>query len=95
MSKAMALDLAPHQVRVIPVCPGNIMSPMLEYEAKTSGKDPAEYFEEALSEFPQGEVARFIYPQEVANLLAFLASDQAEAMTGGPVHMDFGSTAGG
>jgi NAD(P)-dependent dehydrogenase (short-subunit alcohol dehydrogenase family) len=95
MSRAMALDLAPHQVRVLPVCPGNIMSPMLEYEAEASGKDPAVYFEEALAEFPQGKAARFIYPQEVANLLAFLASGQAEAMTGGPVCMDFGSTAGG
>lgn len=95
MSRAMALDLAPHQVRVIPVCPGNIMSPMLEYEARTSGKNPEMYFKKALAEFPQGNAARFIQPGEVANLLAFLASDQAEAMTGAPVHMDFGSTAGG
>jgi NAD(P)-dependent dehydrogenase (short-subunit alcohol dehydrogenase family) len=95
MSRAMALDLAPHQVRVIPVCPGNIMSPMLEYEAKTSGRSPEVYFKEALGEFPQGKAARFIQPQEVANLLFFLASDQAQAMTGGPVHIDFGSTAGG
>ena len=95
MSRAMALDLAPHQVRVIPVCPGNIMSPMLEYEARISGGDPATYFKEALADFPQGNAARFIKPQEVANLLAFLAGDQAEAMTGAPVHIDFGSTAGG
>ena len=95
MSKAMALDLAPHKVRVIPVCPGNIMSPMLEYEAQTSGKNPDVYFKETLAEFPQGDAARFINPPEVASLLAFLASDQAEAMTGAPVHLDFGSTAGG
>jgi NAD(P)-dependent dehydrogenase (short-subunit alcohol dehydrogenase family) len=94
MSKAMALDLAPHQVRVIPVCPGNIMSPMLEYEARTSGKDPDVFLNEALADFPQGDAARFINPQEVANLLAFLASDRAEAMTGAPVHLDFGTTAG-
>jgi NAD(P)-dependent dehydrogenase (short-subunit alcohol dehydrogenase family) len=94
MSRAMALDLAPHQVRVIPVCPGNIMSPMLEYEARTSGKDPEVYFKEAVADFPQGDAARFIQPHEVANLQAFLASDRAEAMTGGPVHIDFGSTAG-
>ena len=95
MSRAMALDLAPHRVRVIPVCPGNIMSPMLEYEARTSGKDPDVFFNEALADFPQGDAARFIHPKEVANLLAFLASDRAEAMTGAPVHMDFGTTAGG
>jgi NAD(P)-dependent dehydrogenase (short-subunit alcohol dehydrogenase family) len=94
MSRAMALDLAPHRVRVIPVCPGNIMSPMLEYEARTSGKKPDVYFKEALAEFPQGDAARFITPGEVANLLAFLASDKAQAMTGGPMHMDFGTTAG-
>jgi NAD(P)-dependent dehydrogenase (short-subunit alcohol dehydrogenase family) len=94
MSKAMALDLAPHQVRVIPVCPANIMSPMLEYEARTSGKDPDVFLNEVLADFPQGDAARFINPQEVANLLVFLASDRAEAMTGAPVHLDFGTTAG-
>jgi NAD(P)-dependent dehydrogenase (short-subunit alcohol dehydrogenase family) len=43
---------------------------------------------------PQGDAARFIYPQEVANLCAFLAGDHAAAMTGAPVHLDFGTTAG-
>jgi NAD(P)-dependent dehydrogenase (short-subunit alcohol dehydrogenase family) len=94
MSRAMALDLAPYQVRVIPVCPANIMSPMLEYEARTSGKDPDVFFREALADLPQGDAARFIYPQEVANLCAFLAGDHAAAMTGAPVHLDFGTTAG-
>jgi NAD(P)-dependent dehydrogenase (short-subunit alcohol dehydrogenase family) len=94
MSRAMALDLAPQQVRVIPVCPSNIMSPMLEYEARTSGQDPDVFFTEALADLPQGDAARFIAPKEVANLCAFLASDHAAAMTGAPVHLDFGTTAG-
>ena len=50
--------------------------------------------DETLADFPQGDAARFIYPEDVANLLAFLASDRAQAMTGAPVHLDFGTTAG-
>jgi NAD(P)-dependent dehydrogenase (short-subunit alcohol dehydrogenase family) len=49
---------------------------------------------EALLDEVQGDAARFIYPKDVADLLAFLASDRAEAMTGAPVHLDFGTTAG-
>lgn len=48
----------------------------------------------ALADLPQGDAARFIYPQEVANLCTFLAGDHAAAMTGAPVHLDFGTTAG-
>jgi NAD(P)-dependent dehydrogenase (short-subunit alcohol dehydrogenase family) len=55
---------------------------------------PEADFKETLADFPQGDAARFIYPEDVANLLAFLASDRAEAMTGAPVHLDFGTTAG-
>ena len=41
MTKALAIELAPHLVRVNAVCPADIMTPMLQYQADTYGEgDP-------------------------------------------------------
>jgi NAD(P)-dependent dehydrogenase (short-subunit alcohol dehydrogenase family) len=95
MTKAMALDLAPHGVRVNAVCPGNVLSPMLRWEAETSGAgSPDTWLEEQRLSQPQGPGSRFIEPEEVAALVAYLAGDDAAAITGAALSIDFGSTAG-
>jgi NAD(P)-dependent dehydrogenase (short-subunit alcohol dehydrogenase family) len=93
MTRAMALDLAPHGVRVNAVCPGNVSTPMLEDEAAESGS-PRAWLEEQRLAQPQGESARFIEGGEVAAAVAYLASDDAAAVTGTALSIDFGSTAG-
>jgi len=94
MSKSMALELAPEGVRVNCVCPSDIMTPMLMREAETSGKDPATHLAENLATYPQGPRARYIQPEEVANVIWFVASDEAAMMTGAAVPIDFGTSAG-
>jgi NAD(P)-dependent dehydrogenase (short-subunit alcohol dehydrogenase family) len=93
MTKAMALDLAPHGVRVNALCPGNVMTPMLEEEAAAAGS-PEEWLEEQRLAQPQGESARFIAAAEVAAAVAYLVSDDAAAITGTALSIDFGTTAG-
>ena len=96
LSKALAVELAPDLIRVNAVCPGDIMSPMLKYQAETYGDgDPEAYYRKCLSYYPQGENARFIEPEEVADLIFFLASDRAQPITGAAMTIDFGLTAGG
>lgn len=96
LTKALAIELAPDLVRVNAVCPTDIMTPMLEYQANTYGKgDPEAYYKNLLSYYPQGERARFIEANEVAELIFFLASDGAQPITGAALPMDFGTTAGG
>jgi NAD(P)-dependent dehydrogenase (short-subunit alcohol dehydrogenase family) len=96
LTKALAVELAPDLIRVNAVCPGDIMSPMLRYQAETyGGGDPEAYYQKCLSYYPQGENARFIEPEEVADLIFFLASDRAQPITGAAMTIDFGSTAGG
>ena len=69
MTKSLALELAPYLVRVNAVCPADIMTPMLQYQADTyGGGDPEGYFKRLLASYSQGEKARFITPEEVAEL---------------------------
>lgn len=95
LSKALAIELAPHGVRVNALCPADIMSPMLEMQAEKYGSgDPHAYFNTLKMHYPQGDRARFIEPREVAEQIAFLLSPSSAAVTGAAVMLDFGLTAG-
>lgn len=82
LTKAMALALAPHGIRVNAIGPGSILTPMLEEVAKD-----AKASARILSRTPLG---RFGTPAEIAAIAAFLASDQASYMTGTTVYADGG-----
>ena len=47
-----------------------------------------------LASYPQGERARFIRPDEVAELVCYLAGEKAAPITGALLSIDFGSSAG-
>jgi NAD(P)-dependent dehydrogenase (short-subunit alcohol dehydrogenase family) len=94
-TKALALELASDLVRVNAVCPADIMTPMLQYQADTyGGGDPEGYFKRLLASYPQGQKARFITPEEVAELIFYLASPAAAPITGANISIDFGTSAG-
>lgn len=95
LTKSLALELAGDLVRVNAVCPADIMTPMLQYQADTyGGGDPKGYFDRLLTGYPQGDKARFITPEEVAELIFFLASPPAAPITGANISIDFGTSAG-
>jgi NAD(P)-dependent dehydrogenase (short-subunit alcohol dehydrogenase family) len=95
LTKALALELAPRGVRVNAVCPGDVATPMLDYQAETfGGGDPEGYRRSLLSSYPQKERARFIEPGEVAELIWFLAQEPAVPITGANISIDFGLSAG-
>lgn len=95
-TKALALELAPDGVRVNAVCPGDVASPMLEYQAQTYGADdPAAYLARLLAGYPQGpKRARFVTPDEVAAFIEYLARPEAAPITGATLSIDFGYSAG-
>jgi NAD(P)-dependent dehydrogenase (short-subunit alcohol dehydrogenase family) len=96
LTKALALDLAPDGVRVNAICPGDTDSPMLRFQAdRYGGGDPSGYLANLLAKYPQGPgKARFIRPDEIAGLAFYLASREAEAITGANISIDFGYSAG-
>jgi NAD(P)-dependent dehydrogenase (short-subunit alcohol dehydrogenase family) len=95
LTKALAIELAPRGVRVNAVCPNDVDTPMLEGQARDfGGDDPRGYLDALLAKYPQKERSRFIRPEEIAALVAYLASPEAEPITGACIPIDFGSTAG-
>ncbi|MEN9646055.1 MAG: hypothetical protein RL238_2724 [Actinomycetota bacterium] len=95
LTKALALELAPRGIRVNAVCPGDIDSPMLHGQARDfGGDDPQGYLQRLLAGYPQGAAARFIRPQEVAELIHYLCSAAAAPITGANISIDFGLSAG-
>lgn len=76
----LARDFAPSKVRVNAVCPGEIHTPMLEAGVKRSGRT----IEDLDKMVPFGRIGK---PDEVAALVAFLASDEAAFMCGSLVEI--------
>ena len=93
-TKALALELAPRGVRVNAVCPGDVDSPMLRGQARSYGGSEQDYYDRLLAGYPQREHARFITPQEVAEMIWFLAQSMAAPITGANLSIDFGLSAG-
>jgi NAD(P)-dependent dehydrogenase (short-subunit alcohol dehydrogenase family) len=94
-TKALALELAPDGVRANVVSPGDVETPMLRFQAERYGEgDPGAYLRRILAKYPQGAGARFIQPQEVAELVYFLCSPAAAAITGADMAIDQGYSAG-
>jgi len=95
LTKSLALELGPHLVRVNAVCPADVMTPMLQGQARDfGGGDEEGYFRRLLASYPQGGRARFIQPDEVAELVFYLASEKAAPITGALLSIDFGTSAG-
>ncbi|CAN7580935.1 SDR family oxidoreductase [Rhizobium rhizogenes] len=76
----LARDYAPDKIRVNAVCPGEIHTPMLEAGVKRSGRTIADLDKMV----PFGRIGK---PDEVAALVAFLASDEAAFMCGSLVEI--------
>lgn len=88
-TKALALELAPYNIRVNCVCPGDIDTPMLDRQLSDS-VDAIAARREMASLYPLGRIGQ---ASEVAQVICFLASDAASFVTGAAWTVDGGLTA--
>ena len=90
MTRCMALDLAPHGIRVNCVCPGTIRTAATERHMEQTGETEEEFLAENA---PMHLLNRVGTPREVAYAILFLASDEASFITATPLMVDGGYTA--
>ena len=90
MTRAMAIDHAPDGIRVVAVCPGDVDTPMLRGEFVERGLSPEQGLAQSAGAVP---LERVCTPEEVADLVLYVASDAARFMTGSAVTLDGGSRA--
>ncbi|QHC26093.1 SDR family NAD(P)-dependent oxidoreductase [Streptomyces sp. GS7] len=94
-TKGLALDLASRGITVNAVLPGWIDTPMLRRELAASadeiGADPARMLRQARKSIP---LRRLVEAREAADLIGFLVSDRAAAITAQSLTVDGGYTRG-
>ncbi|MFC2164424.1 SDR family NAD(P)-dependent oxidoreductase [Acidobacteriota bacterium] len=90
MTKAMAIDHAKQGIRVNCLCPGDVLTPMLEEDAKMRGLTWSQYHDQAVAQRPMGRIGT---SEEIAKAALFLASDDSSFMTGATLVIDGGGTA--
>lgn len=89
LTRAMAIDHGPDNIRVNCVCPGDIDTPLLRSECAQLGDDEEKFMEEAAAR-PLHRVGQ---PIDVANAVLFLASDLSAWVTGTHIVVDGGGIA--
>lgn len=87
LTKALALEVAEHKIRVNGICPVAGETPMLK--DFLGEDDPATVYEKFKSTVPLGRLAE---PYDVANACLFLSSEEANFITGVMLEVDGGRT---
>jgi NAD(P)-dependent dehydrogenase (short-subunit alcohol dehydrogenase family) len=94
LTRILAVEFAPHGIRVNTVCPGPTLTPMIEQGIREEGPDLIrQKIEGSLAGFRPGvPLGRMCRPEEQGAAIAFLLSDEASFITGATLFVDGGVT---
>lgn len=92
LTRQMALDYAQDNIRVVSVCPGGVDTPLWRDSVLSSGKDVETALLESGSTHPIGRIGN---TTDIAKVVAFLASNKADFITGTFINVDGGIMAKG
>lgn len=88
LAKALAVDLAPHGIRVNAVCPGVVDTPMFRASWERA-PDPAGELRRILDRYL---IRRVAAPEDIARAVLYLTSDESRHVTGAALAVDGGRT---
>ena len=99
LTRIVAKELGPYNVNVNAVCPGLVWTPFWErlapmlaaQDPARAGQDPRAVFDDVAGGAVLGRPQT---PEDVGNLVAFLASEEARNITGQAIHVDGGIAMG-
>jgi L-fucose dehydrogenase len=91
LTRALAVDLTPEGIRVNAVCPGAVMTPLMNEWATSQSDDPEGFLQTAARCLPRG---RMTTAEEIGEVCAFLASDEAASISGQTIYPDGGAMLG-
>jgi NAD(P)-dependent dehydrogenase (short-subunit alcohol dehydrogenase family) len=93
LTKSTAIDYAPFNIRVNCICPGTIKTPLLDNAVKQfvnkSGQEASTVYAALDTAQPLGRIGR---PEEIANTVRFLFSEDSSFITGALIAADGGYT---
>ena len=87
MTKCLGRDHAHQNIRINAVCPNEVNTPMLRTGFEIRGLNPDDAIEELNQSVPIGHIAE---PEEIADVVAFLSSDEARYICGSLVEINGG-----
>ncbi len=91
LTRSLAADMAKHNVLVNAICPGNIMTSMLEETGRLvelrDGMEPGQFIRERSNDIPLGRLGQ---PEDIAKMASFLCSEDADYITGQSLHVNGG-----
>ncbi len=91
LTRSLAADLAKHNVLANAICPGNIMTSMLEETGRLvelrDGMEPGQFMRDRINDIPQGRLGK---PEDIAKMASFLCSEDADYITGQSLHVNGG-----
>ena len=89
LTRCLAMDLAPFNIRVNGICPGAIRTQATDRHIASLGLDPEKSYKDFGNDALMKRMGR---PGEIANGALFLASDESSFMTGAHIVMDGGAS---
>jgi 2-hydroxycyclohexanecarboxyl-CoA dehydrogenase len=91
LTKTLGRELGPEGILVNAIAPGIVDTPQLDVDAEDAGVSPEEIRRHYAADSPIGRIAQ---PEEIAALVAFLASEEAGAFVGQVLQPNGGTTRG-
>lgn len=89
LTQCLGIDHAHQNIRVNAVCPNEVNTPMIRSGFETRGLDPERAIEELNASVPLGRIAE---PEDIADVVCFLASDQARYLCGALIEANGGKS---